>query len=218
MFIPDIRSVELLLGSFAVIAVVSPVQAAEHYALGVCRTARQSTGEEIMPTFDADIYLTDYHAGDARYKDFSFATKGGNVSLVKAPAHGKISLSGDVNAASESYYHYLPNQGYIGRDRFVLLVEKDSVKVRIEYLIEGLDNDETDVGICDKEHWKISAITSTFDNASLQARLNAVGGNHIFPFITNAVDLGWYIDYTPYLNKALQPSRILQSALQPKQA
>ena len=66
MFIPDIRSVELLLGSFAVIAVVSPVQAAEHYELGVCRTARQSTGEEIMPTFDADIYLTDYQVFNLR--------------------------------------------------------------------------------------------------------------------------------------------------------
>lgn len=173
MWIPNVG---LLTGAAMMIVVtaVSPAQATDQFALGVCRTARQSTGEEIMPTFDADIYLTDYHAGDARYKNFSFATKGVNVSLIKAPAHGKMTLSGDVNAASESYYHYLPNQGYIGRDRFVLLVAKDGVKVRIEYLIEGLDNDEADVGICDSEHWKISTTTTpAVYSSGLQALLNA---------------------------------------------
>ncbi len=177
MWIPDIRpEVGLLTGATMMIIVtaISPAQATDQFALGVCRTARQSTGEEIMPTFDADMYLADYDAGDARYQNYSFATKGVNVSLIEAHAHGSIALSDDVNAASESYYHYLPNQGYIGRDRFVLLVTKDGVKVRIEYLIEGLDNDEADVGICDREHWKISATTtSAVYSSGLQALLNA---------------------------------------------
>lgn len=177
MWIPDIRpEVGLLTGATMMIVVtaISPAQATDQFALGVCRTARQSTGEEIMPTFDADMYLADSHAGDTHYKKFSFATKGVNVSLLKAPAHGTIALSDDVNAASESYYQYLPNQGYIGRDHFVLLVEKDGVKVRIEYLIEGLDNDESDVGFCDSEHWKISATTTpAVYSSGLQALLNA---------------------------------------------
>lgn len=207
MFIPDIRSVELLLGSFAVIAVVSPVQAAEYYVLGVCRTATQSEGAEIRPTYAADSYLANYHGDDSRYKAklasgqfFSNA----KVILAKAPTHGKVALA-DVPNVSLGQYHYMPEKGYVGRDNFVMQVEKDGAKVRIEYLIEGLDEDEPTTGICNQEHWKISAVISTFDNASLQARLNAV-------------DHGWYIDYTPYLNKALRPSRILQSALQPKQA
>ena len=209
MKIPDMwPNLGLLLGAVTMVTAVLPAQAAEPYVLGVCQTARQSIGVEIRPTSDGNSYLNSYHSGDARYTKFDFRSSEVKITLAKAPEHGTLTLTDNSDMTFGKVYNYMPNQGYVGQDRFVLLVEKNGVKVRIEYLIEGLDNDEADVGICDPDLWKISATTPVFNNSSLQARLNAVGVNHIFPFITNAVDHGWYIDYTSYLgNRTVRHSR-----------
>ena len=219
MKIPDMwPNLGLLLGAVTMVTAVLPAQAAEPYVLGVCKTASESTHTRVEPTDDGNSYLNSYHNGDARYTNFDFCGDNVTITIVKKPSHGKLVLAANPIAASRNVYYYKPNRGYIGRDHFVMQLDKKGVKVQIEYLIKGLEEDEPETDICTPEEWKISAIISAHDNASLQARLNAVGVNHIFPFITNAVDHGWYIDYTPYLNKALRPSRILQSALQPKQA
>ncbi len=60
----------------------------------------------------------------------------------------------------------MPKDGYVDQDRFVILVEKDGVKVRIEYLIEGINDDDSVEGVCDQASRKISAIQSTFDDSS----------------------------------------------------
>lgn len=221
MFIPDIRSeTALLLSGVAAITTVSPVQAEDHYVLGVCQTATQSVGTEITPTIDADSYLVNYHEDELRYKKFSFNSEGVKVTLLKAPAHGKVVYPDNPKAVKWNWFDYMPEDGYFGRDNFIMQVEKDGVKVRIEYLIEGLDEGEPATGICNQEHWKISANTSNLDNASLQALANAVGINNTFivntsaltggavgqttgntiTLDTNAAGYGWYIDYTPYLN------------------
>jgi hypothetical protein len=177
MIISNIRFVILFLGGVTTLASVSSVQAAEHYVLGVCQTATQSTGAEIRPTSAAGDYLVDYHGDDPRYKaklnsgEFFSAAK---VTLFKAPKHGKVGYSDNPKAVMWNLFDYMPNVGYIGRDNFVMQVEKDGVGVRIEYLIEGLDEDEPVTGICNSGEWKISAITPNQNVTNLQAFANAV--------------------------------------------
>ena len=147
----------------------------------------------------------------------SIASEGVKVTLLKAPAHGKVVYPDTPKAVKWNWLDYMPEDGYVGRDNFIMQVEKDGVKVRIEYLIEGLDEGEPATGICNQEHWKISAITPTLDNVSLQALTNAIGINNTFPvnayslargivgqntltLDTNTAGYGWYINYTPYLN------------------
>lgn len=156
----------LLLGGAIAVASVSSVQAADQYVLGVCQTATQSDGAEIRPTYAADSYLSKYRRGDRRYKRFSFEGSKTRITLIEAPKHGELALVDDADEASSGFYNYLSNQGYVGRDRFVMLVEKGDVKVRIEYLIEGLNDNEPTTFIgddgkshgiyCHPEHWKIS--------------------------------------------------------------
>ena len=193
MFIPDIRSeTALLLSSVAAITAVSPVQAAENYVVGICRTATQSVGAEIRPTYAADDYLANYHADDPRYKTKLASGEffsGAKITIVKAPTHGEVALA-DVPNVSNGQYHYMPKEDYFGRDNFVMQVEKDGVKVRIEYLIEGIDDDAAEEGVCDQESWKISAIAPTFDNASLQTLAHAIGINNTFTVNASALTGG----------------------------
>lgn len=203
MFISNFRlETSLLLGGVAAMAIVSPVQAADRYVLGMCQIATQSEGAEIRPISAAGIYLVEYHGDDPRYKaklasgQFFF---GANVTLIETPKHGQVALA-DVPNVSNGQYHYMPNNGYVGDDNFVMQVEKDGVKVRIEYFIEGLTDDEPTTSIgddgerqgiyCQPDEWKISANTSIIDNASLQALTNAVGINNTFTVNASALTGG----------------------------
>lgn len=131
MWIPNIgQTTGLLLGA-AVAVAASPVQAADNYILGTCRVSQPGLGldAEIGPTVDGDSYLVYYHADDPRYKGFSFNSGNTKVSLVKAPAHGKVER--DNSGISSNRYRYMPNEGYYGQDRFVMQVEKNGVKVEV---------------------------------------------------------------------------------------
>ena len=222
MIIPDFRlETRLLLGGVMAIAIVSSAQAVDTYAIGECRTATQSSGVEIRPLTTADSYLVNYHGDELRYKKFSFDNEDTKVTLIKAPVHGKVALA-DVPNVSNGQYHYMPEDGYIGRDNFGMQVEKDGVKVRIEYLIEALTDDEPTTFIgddgerqgiyCHPDEWKISANTLTIDNNRLQTLTNAVGVNNTFTLnapaltggaighttgnsITNAADYSWHISH-----------------------
>ena len=154
MFIPDIWPISSLLVGTAVAVAAYPVQAVENYALGMCQVSQPGTGAEIRPTYDGDIYLYDYHRGDPRYQGFTFDDNSVNVTLVKAPAHGKVDHV--ESTISNNYYHYYSKEGYYGQDTFVMQVEKNGVKVRIEYLIEVARRDESTTYLCNPEQWKIS--------------------------------------------------------------
>ncbi len=174
MFIPNIgQTAGLLLGA-AVAVSASPAQAADHYILGECQVSQPDSGAEIRPTVDGDSYLVYYHVGDSRYKGFTFDNGDTKVTLVKAPAHGKVE---HVNSTiSNNWYHYYSNEGYVGQDRFVMQVEKNGVKVRIQYLMETPPEGPSDY-LCDPGMWKISSTTPSLDNAGLQALLgNRING------------------------------------------
>lgn len=152
------------------------MQSFHSYVLGRCTVAVQSGGAEISPVVDGGGYLFDYHGDDPRYKETLSSGQffsGAKVTLIKAPAHGKV-VREEGQWSSETDYHYFPNEGYVGQDRFVMQVEKNGVKVRIHYLIETIDDDAPttirgDDGVnrslyCNPGAWKISS-SATPDKA-----------------------------------------------------
>lgn len=140
MWTPNITGSGLLV--VAALVATSPVLASENYVLGVCRVSRPDSGVDIRPTTSGNSYLADYHDGNPRYSGFSFNGEGLKVTVIKRPTHGRVSLTDDPMASSWGWYHYTPDAGYIGKDRFVMQVEKSGIKVRINYLIESVDANE----------------------------------------------------------------------------
>jgi hypothetical protein len=226
MWIPDLRDTRLLAGAAAAVIAAAPAQAVDNYVFGRCEISRPDSGAEIRPLSDAGSYLFDYHGEDPRYKTGLSSGEffsGAKVTLIKAPAHGVVALA-DVPNVSNGQYHYMPNGGYVGKDRFVLQVEKNGVKVRIQYMIEGLDEEENASGWCNPETWKISSTVSTpaQENLQLASLLgNAAQGSNFsdlpgavvgqttgsqITLDTTAANYGWYIDYTPYLNDEYLPT------------
>lgn len=174
MFFNIGRTTVLLLG--AVVAVSAfHVQATENYVLGICNVVQSESGEEIFPAINGNSYLYGYHKGDQRYQGFSFNSTDTKVILVKAPAYGKVErIDSDI---FENYFRYMPVKGYVGKDKFVMQVEKNGIKVRIQYLMEVVQADEPTTYIgddgerhgyyCKPESWKISSTTSVLENTSL---------------------------------------------------
>ena len=169
----NIRFLILFLVSVTTFAHVSSVLASP-YILGVCQTATPSTGAEIIPTYAADDYLSHYHGNDLRYKKFSFDNEATKVTLIKEPAHGKVAYADNPKAIKWNWFDYTPENNYVGRDNFVMQVEKDGVKVRVEYLIESLSDDEPTTYIgdggerqgiyCNPDEWKISVNKAPHQN------------------------------------------------------
>ncbi len=161
MLTPYLKMLTLRLSVAFALTAVAPLQAADNYAMGVCMLADQSDGVQIAPTYAADTYLDSYHSKDPRYKSFSF-NKESVVTLSISPRHGKLifdRIAPEEEAKERNWYRYQPDEGYIGCDHFEMLVEKDGVKVRLHYLIEGQKEwgeKKSGIDVCVPEHWKIS--------------------------------------------------------------
>lgn len=163
MFIPEVGlTVGLLLGTAA--AASSAVQDFDNYMLGVCQVSRPNYSAQIRPEVTGDIYINQYKS-ELSFNGFSFKGVGTKVTLVKAPSHGKIEKID--SKVSNNYFVYMPNDGYFGQDRFAIQVEKNGVKVRIQYLIEVAAEGEAADYLCDRSYWKISSSTPSIDNANL---------------------------------------------------
>jgi hypothetical protein len=161
MWIPNLRLIaELTFGVAISLVAAQPVEAAG-YAIGVCRVAKNTERKQIFPFSDAGSYLEEFLSGDL-YKEnrnkVGGSFKGGEITLVKAPQHGELVLSSDTWEASRDRYSYLPEEGYYGKDRFVMQVEKNGVKVTIHYVIEVISDEESPRGICNPEEWKVSLL------------------------------------------------------------
>jgi hypothetical protein len=122
-----------------------------------------------------------------------------NVQIVKPPEHGQLTwLKNDL-------YHYVPDKGYLGNDRFeALVLMEDGKTVRIVHNIvvqsEPLDNPGFEIEeFCPTPYWKIS-FTDLPNSAVAQTT-----GTKI-TLDTNAAGYGWFIDYTPYLNEEWLPT------------
>lgn len=167
MWIPVIRSdAGLLVSAALAVATASPALAADKYVLGLCQVARPDSGAEIWPSSDGNSYLYEYQRTYALREKFDFRSSDTKITLLKKPTHGTVRLDESEIALESGWYHYWPNDGYVGRDRFAMQVEKDGVKVRIEYVMEVVpygehttyrdENDVTHGLFCNPDSWKIS--------------------------------------------------------------
>lgn len=152
-----------LAGVAVAVIAASPAQAANNYALGVCRTASPSVGAEISPTYDGNTYMYEYRSDDPRYyKSFNFGD-GAKVTVIKVPQHGEVVLVDTALGIAHNWYHYMPkDEGYSGQDHFEMRVEKGGIKIHIHYLMEVLDEYDTPTGRCHSGHWKISSSFTIF--------------------------------------------------------
>jgi hypothetical protein len=164
MWISNLRSTsELTLGVAISVVAVSPSQAADDYALGECIVVGGqyvTEGQGIRPISNAASYLVMHLGGDPdKNLDRVGGTfEGGEITLVKAPRHGKLVLSSDEQEASRGWYRYFPEEGFYGQDRFVMQVEKNGVKVTIHYVMEIITDEESPRGVCELGDWKISLL------------------------------------------------------------
>ena len=174
MWIPDLQLQSVAMAAAVIAAGTAlPVDAASGYVVGRCVIARYSYPGEIMPITTADSYLFNYRSKDQRYENFEFDD--GKVTLLKAPKHGKVTYDDSRLAVSESWYKYTPAEGYVGKDHFVMQVEKDGVKVKIRYVIEVLRDDEPNQGFCEPGIWKISLPTLPTSTSDIQSLLTFTG-------------------------------------------
>jgi hypothetical protein len=200
MWVPEIIQTAAWMAGAAisVAAANAPAMAANPYVVGICRESRPSMGVEIRPTYAASSYAYKYHRNNPKFKGVNFKdTENGDipkVTILTKPKHGAVELvDKEYGSDTRNWYHYWPEEGYIGKDRFVMQVEKNGIKIRIYYVIEGLSDEEptTIMGralYCVPESWKISLAPETDTGTSnlttwqtqshLSALLAAASGVH----------------------------------------
>lgn len=159
----------------AILLMVLPmafVLAAEIKALrtmGVCFPAPNelySLENVFDPAHSARFYLRNYE-----HKTVERASPA-PVTILQQPSHGVLrqvtegdrgtilnSEGGPLDPAA-ALYAYLPEKGYVGKDKAVALVEIAGVKVKVIYYFQAIDGPRGDVDeLCGKRgfHWKISS-------------------------------------------------------------
>lgn len=223
MWIPDGQLAASLLAGITTAAVaMAPAQAADNYAVGVCRVDRLTedgiaSGTRVSPIVNADSYWLRYHANDARHQGFDFS--GAKVTLLAMPEHGNVIYEDDRLAVELQTYHYSPTDGFVGADHFSVLIEKDGVKVRIEYVVEMIERNDSPVNYCNPETWKITSAPA-LDISNISSLLSTVGipravgidaigltGNALAQTSNTSITLdstgaghGWYLDPSPLDN------------------
>ena len=178
MWIPQFKVNQALIAAVGLSTSLTTA-AAEKFALGVCKTARQNYPANIYPIYSAESYFYKYHKG--LFKDNSLESA--KVTLLVPPKHGTLeNRDSNTDSTNEnSQYNYLPQAGFEGTDRFVMQVQKAGIKLRIYYVIKALDDVEAEPGNCPKiSEWKISSAST--DGASV--------------FSTDDVGLATARDYT----------------------
>lgn len=146
---------------------------------GVCFPApneKYSLENVIQPSGEAQMYLKFYENREVQ----GAAT----ITVLQQPAHGILRLvteadrgilfsssSGPANPAIPGYA-YLPEKGYLGKDKAVVLVDIGGIKVKVVYFFQavsgGLGNYATET-YCGKTgpYWKISSTLDVNGNSTL---------------------------------------------------
>lgn len=97
--------------------------------VGVCQPVDINLGDEtkiaIFSISAADDYMYHYE----NKANFFGKGKEAKVTLLQAPEHGELSFA---NGVPEEYF---PNENYEGRDFFIVQIEQNGVKVKVQYFI-----------------------------------------------------------------------------------
>ena len=140
--------------------------------LGVCfpvPNQAYSLANVADPVVEAGFYLQQYE-----HRKFDFNHPSGEVIILQQPKHGVLrpvthadvgtilQSGGDPVDSAAGLYFYLPEQGYLGKDSAIVLVDVGGIKVKVKYFfhaVDGLPGNESDEEYCGKTgpHWKISS-------------------------------------------------------------
>lgn len=96
--------------------------------VGVCEKVGINTGEktklQLSPSGAAETYMYRYEKTEYYFRE------GAKITLLLAPKHGKLIL-GDKESPDE----YFPDKEYSGYDSFTMQIEKDGIKVKVNYSV-----------------------------------------------------------------------------------
>jgi hypothetical protein len=129
-----------------------PTRAAtqREHALGVCElvSLTGSAQADLSPM----VYVNNFYFNDAKI-DYATAI----ISTLQQPKHGHLESDSDGNWAGAKY---LPNEGYLGNDSFVMQVEGNGYTVKLQYFV-AVASDDTKAAFnlnssCTGSYWKIS--------------------------------------------------------------
>ena len=149
-------------------------------AIGICFPAPNElySGENAFdPALEARFYLRNYEHKTVE------RTSPVTVTILQQPSHGILRLVTEADGdrfgegrfdPADPGYVYLPEKGYLGKDKAVALVEIAGIKVKVIYYFQAIDGPRGDVNeLCGKRgySWKIS---TTFD-ANGNSTMNSIG-------------------------------------------
>lgn len=135
--------------------------------IGVCHPAPNelfSLENVVAPNWSAAFYLRSYE-----HKEIS-NTSPATVTILQQPSHGVLRLVTEADGdrfgvgrfdPSDPGYVYLPQKGYVGKDKAVALVEVAGVKIKVIYYFQAIVGPRGDVNeLCGTRgyRWKISSI------------------------------------------------------------
>ncbi|MFA5243640.1 MAG: hypothetical protein WC392_14830 [Sulfuricella sp.] len=180
--------------------------------LGVCEilNLNRSSQVDVYSTIVANMYFNTYKA--------KIDAETAIVRVIRQPAHGSLEPNPGWNEA-----RYVPNDGYTGKDFFILEVEGNGYKVRLQYfLLVTADDGEVNNPACKTPgqipgHWKIFLNPAPDYTSDIQPLLTYTGISNFItlniadlpgtavaqtsgPTITfddNAAGFGWFVDATP---------------------
>jgi hypothetical protein len=181
MFIPDMPNVPPQ-NVPVLIAQANQAQAGDVTTIrtiGVCHPAPSnaySLENVTEPIGEADYYLQQYEQ--------QTVTGSATITILQQPKHGILRLvteadrgtlfsdtSGPIDPADPGYA-YLPEEGYLGKDKAIVLVEIGGVKVKVVYFFQAIEGGLGNTGLerlCSKTgyHWKISSTIDANGNSTI---------------------------------------------------
>ena len=120
------------------------------HALGVCKLVNQMG--EGQADLSPMVYVNNYYLNEEKI-DWGTAT----ITVFQRPKHGHIEPD---SSGSWTGAKYLPNDGYLGNDSFVIQVEGNGYKVKLNYFLAVANDDTVAVyklnPACKGTYWKIS--------------------------------------------------------------
>lgn len=173
-------------GPVVIVAAAQTSKVVRQRTLGVCLVAMKTKGDfidgiSVMPNYNAKDYYSFYEKKEFAAPSFD------SIRIVKQPQHGELKQY--KMATGFDAYSYEADLGYLGKDRFEVLVSVGNETVRIVYFLTvqsystqsegGYDPERKH---CPKVHWKISYTPSAIDDGYSIANGMPIVSNRVEQF------------------------------------
>ena len=153
MFIADVPSSPPSMPAIVMVAQSNASQQTatkREHVLGVCKLVNlmELAQVDLAPL----VYVNNYYFNDRKIDSAT-----ANVTVIQQPKHGHVEI---YSAHGWTGSFYRPNDGYLGNDSFVMQVEGNGFKVRLQYFVAvAVDDTATAFNLnpaCKGGYWKIS--------------------------------------------------------------